>query len=473
MYELLIWLTGVVAFGTAIIAYVATRDVFHPALFLGPMLAFSYWLAPLMLVQDGTMWWLLPRSEMAWVHGNFFVGVFVVCVGCLAAGLPRGRRVGFQAPSPAMRRQLRLAGIVLCTIGVLTYALLILNKGGLAEAYADPHGQGASSTGYVRESPFLIIPGLLLLMVANVGQKRRGSDLALIAGFSAPLVFHGLISASRGPTFMILITLGVGAYVVKNRRPPLLAAVGALSALAVLVLLLVTHRNQIYIGSDDFEFKGVDSIVDFVGEPGAGNEYIVGSASVIDTSIKGDYQYGARYFIQTVIRAIPRQVWPSQYEDTYRFFGIKGLSAEVMGDFSQTLGWVAARGASMGLLADVWKQLWWVGQILLFGLGWFHGYAWRRAVTVGGIWNIVLVLLLALSIYTTQQTFQAMLFRFMFLGGAGWIVWRLWVRNTWRRTKDEAQPEQPVARGLSNRPGTLRPRLRVRQSPSTLLRHVR
>ena len=76
MYEVLIWLTGVVAFGSALIAYVTTRDVFHPALFLGPMMAFTYWLSPLFLVQDGTMWWLLPRSEMAWVHGNFLVGVF-------------------------------------------------------------------------------------------------------------------------------------------------------------------------------------------------------------------------------------------------------------------------------------------------------------------------------------------------------------------------------------------------------------
>src|SRR5690606_15571843 len=121
------------------------------------------------------------------------------------------------------------------------YTILIMNKGGLAEAYADPHGQGASSTGYVRESPFLIIPGLLLLMVASVGQKRRWRDVALIAGFAFPLVFHGLISASRGPTFMILITLGVGAYIVRNRRPPLIAAVAALGAIAVLVLLLVTH----------------------------------------------------------------------------------------------------------------------------------------------------------------------------------------------------------------------------------------
>src|SRR5690606_15625854 len=103
-------------------------------------------------------------------------GVFMLCVGTLAAGLPRVRRVGFQVPGPAMRRQLRWAGVVLCTVGVVTYVVLIMNKGGLAEAYADPHGQGASSTGYVRESPFLIIPGLLLLMVAGVGQRRRWRD---------------------------------------------------------------------------------------------------------------------------------------------------------------------------------------------------------------------------------------------------------------------------------------------------------
>src|SRR5690606_10077152 len=150
---------------------------------------------------------------------------------------------------------------------------------------------------------------------------------------------------------------------------------------------------------------------------------------------------------------IPRQIWPTQYEDTFRFFGIKGLSAKDLGDFSQTLGWVAASGASMGLLADVWKQLWWFGQLLLFGLGWFHGYAWRRAVTAGGIWIFVLVLLLALSFYTTPQMFQAMLFRFLFLGGAGWLVWRLWVRNTWRRTKDETVVVPSSVHARASRPG--------------------
>jgi hypothetical protein len=415
------------------------------------------------------MWWLLPREQMTWVHANFLLGVFMLCAGTLVAGAPRGRTAGLRTPAPSMRRRLRHAGFVLGAIGALGYATLILNSGGLSEAYGGSHGQGESSSGYVREAPFLLIPGLLLFLVANVGRRLSRIDFLWIAAFSAPIAFHGLISASRGPTFMILVTLGVGQYMVKNQRPPLLVALGALGAIGVLVLLLVAHRDMIYIGSEEFEFRGLESAIDFMGAPGPGNEYILGSATVIDTSITGEYQYGARYFIATVIRAIPREMWPSQYEDTIAFFGIKGISAQALGDFSKTLGWIAPEGASMGLLPDVWKQLWWFGQLLLFGLGWFHGFVWRRAVTLGGIWTLAHVILLALSIYTTQQTLQAMLFRFMFLAGSGWLVWRLLVKNTWQRAKNDAALLEPVTSALSGPPGRLRTRLR----PGQLLRNGR
>ena len=85
-YELLIWATGFVAFGTALVAYLTSRDVFHPALFLCPLLAYSYWAVPLLLVREGSLWWLLPRAHMPWVHTYYLLGVFMVGAGTLCAG---------------------------------------------------------------------------------------------------------------------------------------------------------------------------------------------------------------------------------------------------------------------------------------------------------------------------------------------------------------------------------------------------
>jgi len=433
MYEFLVWATAVVAFGLAFIGYWMSKDVFHPALFLGPMLAFTYWLVPLVVTSDNVVWYLLPKSEMVWVQGYYLMGVACVCGGTLLAGVPR-KRSDRWIPSPEVREQLLRAGVLLGVIGAAAYAYMMANGGGLDTVYARAHGSGRASSGYIREAFFLIIPALMLILLSSSGRKLRRTDLMWLAALAAPMVFHSIISASRGPSFMVLVTLAVGYYVVRNRRPSLVVTFTSLGVLGILLLLLVTHRDMIHFGSERLEFQGVDAVVGFVGRPTPGNEYVLGSGVVIDASIRGDYQWGARYFIQIVIRAIPREIWPSQYEDAAAFFGIKGIDSAVLGDLTETLGWSATRGASMSLLADVWKQLWWGGLALLVALGWLHGYVWRRAITSGRIWQLGLVLLLALSIFTTQQTLQAMLFRMMWMGGTGWIVWRLLVRNTYRRT---------------------------------------
>lgn len=437
MYEFLVWATAGVAFSLAFVGYWMSKDVFHPALFLGPMLAYTYWIVPLVVTSDSVVWHLLPKSEMAWVQGYYLMGVACLCGGTLLAGVPRKRSEPW-IPSPEVRRQLLRAGILLCAVGSISYAYMVSIGGGLDTVYARAHGSAKASSGYVREAFFLIIPGLMLILVSSSGRKLRRPDLMWLAGCAAPMAFHSVISASRGPTFMVLVTLAVGYYVVRDRRPPLVVTFTSLGTLGVLLLLLVTHREMIHFGSERLEFRGVDAVVGFVGRPTPGNEYVFGSGVVIDSSIRGDYQWGARYVIQTVIRAIPKEIWPSQYEDSAEFFGIKGVQTWALGDLTDTLGWSATRGASMSLLADVWKQLWWFGLILLVALGWLHGYVWRRAVTSGRIWKLGLVMLLAVSIFTTQQTLQAMLFRAMWMGGTGWIVWRLMVRNTYRRTMGAA-----------------------------------
>lgn len=432
-YESLVWATGAVAFGFVLIGYWIAKDVFHPVLFLGPMLAYSYWLVPLVLTRDSIVWYLLPRAEMIWVQLYYLLGVACLCGGTLLAGVPRKRSEPW-LPSPEVSRQLRRAGVLLGAIGAAAYTFMVASGGGLDVVYAEAHGSGTASSGYIREAFYLIIPGLMLILLSSAGRKLRWTHLMWLAAFATPMVFHSLISASRGPSFMVFVTLAVGYCVVRNRRPPLVVTLASLTALGVLLLLLVTHRKMIHIGSESLEFRGTEAVLEFVGRPTPGNEYVFGSGVMIDASKRDEYQWGARYFIQIVIRAIPRELWPTQYEDAAAFFGISGVRGAALGDLSDTLGWSATRGASMSLIADVWKQLWWLGLGLLVAVGWVHGYVWRRAVSDGRIWQLGLVLLLALSVFTTQQTLQAMLFRFLWMGGVGWIVWRLMVRSTYRRT---------------------------------------
>ena len=434
MYDILLWLTGLAAVTCGLVGYLISRDVFHPLVFLGPMLAFSYFLTPLVLTSEGTIWRFLPADQMAFVQFFYLAGTLALAAGVMIGGYGGRWRPGKLAlvPSWSARRQLRRAGLLLGGIGVAAFLYMIRNNGGLEATYSVAHGRGWSSTGYIREAFFLIVPALMLLLVANSGQRIRRAARRWMAVIASPLMLHGVLSAARGPTSMVLITLVVGWYMVRCRRPPLVLMAAGLGATGVLLLALVTSRSSIHLGGT-FELSGFDRMLDFVGRATSGNEYILGSGIIINSRMTGSYEWGLAYLLTTVIRAIPRQVWPTQYEDTVAFFGMPGYDVRDTADFADTLGWTATNGAAAGLFAEVWQQFWWFGIILLFTIGWCYGRAWLLAVRRGGLWMMIHVIMLALSIFLTQQGFAPMLFRILFLGGAGWIVWRFMVRGRWHR----------------------------------------
>lgn len=441
MYEFLVWLTGFAAVGCAAAGYLESRDVFHPLVFLGPMLAFSYWLTPLVLIGEGTMWHYLPADEMPLVQFAYLAGTLCLSAGVMVGGYGGYWRAGALPiiPSLPARRQLRRAGLILGGAGVAAFVYMIGNNGGLEATYSVAHGRGWASTGYIREAFFFIVPGLLFLLVANSGQRIRRADLARIALISAPLILHGVLSAARGPSFMVIVTLFVGWHMVRCRRPsPALMAAG-LAMVGILMLVLVTSRNSIHLGGD-FEVGGFDSMLDFVGRASPGNEYILGSGIMVDARMTGNYEWGAEYVMTTVIRAIPHEIWPTQYEDTAAFFGLPGYRVQDVANLSQTLGWVATDGAASGLFAEVWKQFWWFGLVLIYAIGWSYGRIWLMAVRKGGPWMMIHVIMLALSVFLTQQGFSPMLFRILFLGGAGLIVWRMTVRAGWLRPLQDGRP---------------------------------
>src|SRR5688500_9384463 len=188
MYEFLVCATAAVAFGLAFIGYWMSKDVFHPALFLGPMLAYSYWLVPLVVTRDSVVWHLLPRSEMVWVQLYYLMGVACLCGGTLIAGVPRKRSDPW-VPSFEVRRQLLRAGVLLGAIGTAAYAYMVANGGGLESVYSRAHGGGRASSGYVREAFYLIIPGLMLILLSSSGRKLRRTDLICLAVCAAPMAF--------------------------------------------------------------------------------------------------------------------------------------------------------------------------------------------------------------------------------------------------------------------------------------------
>lgn len=425
MYFFLVWLTGAIAVGLPILAYYRFRDSFHPAIFLGFPLAYPYFLAPLLLNDEGSIVNYLPMESMDSVQLIYLLGITALLLGTLVVRQPSTRFYEAELWSQVLARPLRKIALFLGTLGIIGYLISVYSSGGFIEVYSVSHrGEGLELSGYIRNLTSLVIPAILLLYLSSSAKKIESIDVALIACFAAPIIFRAIIIGSRGDTFAIIVTLVVGWYITRGKRPSLLVVIGGGIALALLLLSLVVHRDVLHLGTE-FEFKGIDEAIEFMSRSSTGtargHEYIYGSGTIINSMRTENYEWGGRYVEKILIRAIPGFIWPSQYEDIRDLFKLpqNRLSAQV-----ETLNWSATGGSSTGLIADLWLQFWWYYLPILYLVGWRLGIAWRKCVSQGGIWFIGYVIMLTVSLHLTQQTLQAWLWQVLFLSGITWVIWR-------------------------------------------------
>ena len=421
---------GIIAVGSIYFAYRRSRDSFHPAIYLGLMLFCLYCYIPLNLLRSSPqeLLYFLSPQQLEHVQVLNLIGTVSLLAGVFFAdkkiNLFRYAKQTWTL-SPVIRSRIQTGAIFCGIVGILAYTAGILSAGGFGAAYGDSYGGGWSTSGYVREGMLLTLPALLWIMTARIQQRLTTEDWFWIFVFTMPLLFQGLLGARRGPTAMILISLVMGWHLIKMRRPNLWKTIGGAIALGMLMLFLVTNRNNIYLGSD---FKFENSASNYLTQAGTGNEFIYGSGAILDADAKGKYFWGKRYFTIFFIRPIPRQFWPTKYEDAANFFDIPNLDNSNLGTgaagLSDTMGWSGAYGAAPGIIADMWIEFYWFYTVALFLIGWLYGMAWRKVITYSGLWIPTYTIMTALSVYLVMQTFEAMAFRFLFTGAASWLIWR-------------------------------------------------
>jgi hypothetical protein len=76
-------------------------------------------------------------------------------------------------------------------------------------------------------------------------------------------------------------------------------------------------------------------------------------------------------------------------------------------------------------------------------LGWCYGFAWKKAVTVGGPWSSQYVVISALSIYLVMQTMESVIFRTLLLSIPCWLIWRWALRAPAPQPRSHKLP-QPI-----------------------------
>ena len=425
MFELLILATAAVILLGMIWAWDGAHDVFHPMIFIGSMLLFLYGWMPLKLLEKGGLDGFFQEDQLIFVQSLNLLGALAFVLGCMSVHC-RGVRPG-QARlglTDAAGRKLINGAFVLGAIGLAAWMVSIVNVGGLIAAFSKPYSGGWDDNGYVRDASMLMFSAFTLILTATLKNRVRPVHFLSLALFLTPWLVQALFTARRGPTFLICTLVGMGWFLNRNRRPPLIATVLGGLAVGYLVLFLVTNRGMLFIGSD-FEFTtDVTSIVE---KPDTGNEFIYGAGSILSAEAKQKFYWGRRYAAQILVRPIPSSIWENKYAD----FGLPELmyNAGTGEGFSETLGWEGADGSAPGLIADLWIEFRWLAIPVLWIIGRVYAWVWRKAVIEGQVWTSQYIMMSALSIYLVMQTMEAVIFRVLILSIPVWLVWRNTLRS--------------------------------------------
>ncbi len=424
MYELMLIAAAVIAIGGTLIAYDGSRDVFHPLIFIGPMLAFLYGWMPWKLLQSGGLVKFFDEEQLLFVQTLYLLGVLAFVVMCLSVGVKlRESKAEITKLSNRVCKRLLICAVLVGGTGLTCWGITIHNVGGFVNAFSTSYAGGYDASGYVRDGSLLLLVGVLFAITSFSAGGPKLISVAIGLLFGIPWASSALLMGRRGPTFGLVVVLAMGWFLNRKKRPPLLAVAAGGLCLGWLVLFLVTNRSNIYIGSS-FEMKtDVGNVVDTADNS---NEYIYGSGSVLSAKARDHYYWMRRYLAQVTVRPIPTAIWPTKYED----FGVPELlvNAGTGEGFGSTLGWVGAPGSAPGIIADLWVEVWWFAVPIMGLLGWTYGKVWKNAVLRGGPWASEYVMISALSIYLVMQTGEAVIFRTIMLSVPCWISWR-WALN--------------------------------------------
>ncbi len=440
---------GLVVVATFLVAYSRHRDTFHPAVLMSPMLGFHYVFSPLQIrANDGFVGFLSEEmvERAQWIH---FVGVLAFCLGLVVPAFKVGRVRLASLRDDIDRRRLLQGAVILGVVGLSSFLYGVINVGGFLKAYGSGYGGGWAESGWVRDLTLLSLPALILASLSREGRRLVWKDILLITAFASPFLIHGLLGGRRGPTFLVIAGTAMVLYFSRAKRPSLATlGVGGL-VLGLLLLTLVSNRENVYIGSD---FSIERSPTDYF-EGSSGNDFIYGAGLVLVADETQDFNWGATYLTMLFVRPIPRAVWPTKYRDAAEFFNTPSLEENLGVDiraFRGVLGWTAALGSAPGIVGDLWRELSWGMVPALFLLAWFYAHAWKRAVARAGAWVPVYCFLASLSLYLIMQTLEAMLYRFLF-GVGPMLIALAYARVRSRSTKANVGvlsiPVQPRVEG--------------------------
>jgi hypothetical protein len=389
---------------------------------------------PFHLIYDDQLFGYISEERCITYQMIVLVSLAAFILGCFTGSDSRPRLAWRKSLASYDSNKVRQSGYAVGSVGLAAWLYTIENSGGFISVFRDPKGYGWSDIGYVREAAYLMIAGLIFLLSKEGRAPKDGLWRLAVICFSLPYLTQGLLGAQRGPTMLVILVHVLSWYLAKGKRPSLTLTLAGGTALAFLLLFLVTNRGNIYLGS---EFE-LDSDVSEFFEANEANEYIFGAACVTTANETLDFFLGKRYLAQVLIRPIPRQFWPTKYED----FGIPEITQNAgvaRPQFTSVVDWAPVAGAAAGMVSDVWVEMSWFSIPFLAWVGWLLGYTWRRAVWQQGQWTTLFIISTLLSVYFVSQGGEAVIFRLAILAIPSHYIWRFVRRRQGIRSRALAQ----------------------------------
>ncbi len=435
MFEVYLGATAVLLVAGVLVGYRRTHDVLHPMIFLGPMFLFGTVLDP----------WLV-RGELSRYLRNgddvlFVLALNAFAVGALVAGalhqtparphhrLPRARSVLLSQQESTL-----LLRVALCfgSWALASYLVSIDNAGGFVAAYSQAKGGGFSASGYVSEGMNLSLVTAAMVAVARV---RRGWNVtsAILLGLGLlPNFLQGTFGGRRGPLFLSLTAAMLAWLVVRVRRPHLWMIGSSLAAAALAVSFVASQRQFLYLGSeetvrwDEFTQSLVQDSAD------EGNNFIYGAAFVTTVRRAGTFTWGRELAVNLLVRPIPRQLWPTKYEDTGATWvtsDYPGLGHVTQADWLAAVGWLPLAGSSAISISDLYGEFGWGAVAALYVIGRGFAELYRRRGALGGQWQLLYLEALMLSIYLATQSFSSFYHRFLILAVPTVLAWKYFLKS--------------------------------------------
>ncbi len=415
MSFLIIATACVCLFSTARI-WLKTRDVYHPMMLFAPVLIYLYVVQPTLLMTSSARDFFFTQEQLLQIQGVNLLGVIALALGASRTKIQlKPQRIGKILVSSGLHIRLRGVAILLGCVGLALWFRTLVNVGGFQGAFSRSYGGGWDDNGYVRQLSLDCPFAAVLLMSYYCGLSRAKASIVFLASaFGFPLLTQALLGARRGPTFMLIVVSFCAFHLGRGKRPNLTKGLLTGIFVAALLLLLITNRSSIYLGSSASIDPGKMSSYFVIG---SGTEYVVGGAELLHAWDGGHISWGRNWLAEVVVRPIPHEFWPTKWDDWASWTNSSVIGAGFHTGASETMGWKPAVGSPPGIIAETFVEWSWLSMPLLWCIGRLYTIAWAKARSRQGNWPIYYTVCAALSIFVTAQGPLDTIYRFILING--------------------------------------------------------